>query len=320
VGPLPPLLHPVYKYPVMFRHERRLSILSLFFRGHDVESDVPPPEEMPTYRGLLNLALILLALSNIRLVMENIRKYGVLVDIASHFRGDVNPTEWPSVLTVLALGVPIATALALEQLALRQVQSVLRHHRGAAISSAGAGVSAVVLTPVPGATLLQTLNIAAVVVGPTLAMRWFHPSPAASLVVMMLVVILAAVRNACGAPSPRRTRLRTHPRRGPRHRNCGPTATSMRVCVSCTSSKVHPCARLCAPRTASTNGDGALVREGWTKDGSDRMYTPTDPAEYPNNLRVADLAYFVAAPTLCYETRFPRYRVCLPFWAVGRGG
>ena len=94
-------------------------------------------------------------------------------------------------------------------------------------------------------------------------------------------------------------------------RNCGRTVTSTPASARSTSSSVRHSTRP-EPRSRRAvltrgAGSGITVREGAAKgDHGARAYTPTDPAEYPNNLRLADLAYFVAAPTLCYETRFPR--------------
>ena len=125
--------------------------------------------------------------------MENIRKYGVLVDLASHFRGDINPNEWPSVLTVLALGGPIVLALLLEQVALRQVQSGLRHHRAPVNAAAAAQPGALIITPVPFVSALQMLNVLVVIVVPVVSVRTYRPAPVAALIVMFLAIILACV-------------------------------------------------------------------------------------------------------------------------------
>ncbi|XP_022254942.1 diacylglycerol O-acyltransferase 1-like [Limulus polyphemus] len=58
------------------------------------------------YRGLLNLCIILLVLSNTRVALENIIKYGILVDPLQWFKVFMGkPANWPSVLIVLSLNV-----------------------------------------------------------------------------------------------------------------------------------------------------------------------------------------------------------------------
>lgn len=152
-------------------------------------------------------------------MMENIRKYGVLIDFASHFR-DTSPEEWPSVLTVLAFGVPIVIALVLERMALDELHTTLRQQSGSAAASPATAAAAAPFTPVPRASALQVANVAGVILGPVLSIRIFHPSPVASLVVMMLAIVLAAVRDQCppvahgqGHPSPM-ARATRRPRRG----------------------------------------------------------------------------------------------------------
>ena len=124
-------------------------------------------------------------------MMENIRKYGVLIDFASHFR-DTSPEEWPSVLTVLAFGIPIVIALVLERMALDELHTALRQQQSA--TSPATAAAAAPFTPVPRSSALQVANVAAVILGPVVSIRIFHPSPVASLVVMMLAIVLAAVR------------------------------------------------------------------------------------------------------------------------------
>ncbi|XP_074644196.1 diacylglycerol O-acyltransferase 1-like [Tubulanus polymorphus] len=58
------------------------------------------------YRGMLNLCIVLLALSNARVALENIIKYGILIDpvmLVSYFF--IDPYSWPSVSLVLLVNV-----------------------------------------------------------------------------------------------------------------------------------------------------------------------------------------------------------------------
>jgi hypothetical protein len=49
------------------------------------------------YRGFLNLLYVILGLGSCRLVLENILKYGLLVEFDWPLRFLKDPTNWPSV-------------------------------------------------------------------------------------------------------------------------------------------------------------------------------------------------------------------------------
>ncbi|XP_071036199.1 diacylglycerol O-acyltransferase 1 isoform X2 [Parasteatoda tepidariorum] len=69
------------------------------------------------YRGFLNLCIILLVLSNARLVLENIMKYGILVDPIQWANLFINnPTESPSVLLLFSLLIFPLSSLGIEKL------------------------------------------------------------------------------------------------------------------------------------------------------------------------------------------------------------
>lgn len=67
------------------------------------------------YRGVLNLCIILLVLSNARVALENIIKYGILIDPVQWFKVFLNkPTESPSMLILLGLNIFSLFSLGLE--------------------------------------------------------------------------------------------------------------------------------------------------------------------------------------------------------------
>ncbi|CAL1265700.1 unnamed protein product [Larinioides sclopetarius] len=69
------------------------------------------------YRGFLNLCIILLVLSNARLVLENIIKYGILIDPIQWFKVFVlNPSHSPSVLILIGLLIIPSISLGIEKL------------------------------------------------------------------------------------------------------------------------------------------------------------------------------------------------------------
>uniref|UniRef100_A0A8P4KAF9 Diacylglycerol O-acyltransferase 1a n=1 Tax=Dicentrarchus labrax TaxID=13489 RepID=A0A8P4KAF9_DICLA len=68
------------------------------------------------YRGILNWCVVMLVLSNARLFLENIIKYGILVDpiqVVSLFLKD--PYSWPSACLIIASNVFILAALYTER-------------------------------------------------------------------------------------------------------------------------------------------------------------------------------------------------------------
>ncbi|XP_035224200.1 diacylglycerol O-acyltransferase 1-like [Stegodyphus dumicola] len=69
------------------------------------------------YRGVLNLCIVLLVLSNARVALENIIKYGILIDPVQWFTVFLNkPTESPSILILLGLTVVPLLSLGIEKL------------------------------------------------------------------------------------------------------------------------------------------------------------------------------------------------------------
>ncbi|XP_076358306.1 diacylglycerol O-acyltransferase 1-like isoform X5 [Tachypleus tridentatus] len=69
------------------------------------------------YRGLLNLCIVILVLSNARVALENIIKYGILVDPFQWFKVFMGkPANWPSVLIALSLNVFILFTFVIETL------------------------------------------------------------------------------------------------------------------------------------------------------------------------------------------------------------
>jgi len=67
------------------------------------------------YRGLLNLCFILLVVSNARVALENIIKYGILVDPIAWFYFMIDPTVMPSLLILLSLNIFIINSFVIER-------------------------------------------------------------------------------------------------------------------------------------------------------------------------------------------------------------
>ncbi|OWA50350.1 Diacylglycerol O-acyltransferase 1 [Hypsibius exemplaris] len=104
------------------------------------------------YRGFLNLAVILLILSNTRLLLENIIKYGILVDPIQWLTVILkDPHRWPCLTVCMASNIFVVIALKMEQML---YQRSIPEKLGVAI---------------------LILNLSAVLIFPAVAV-WFLPS------------------------------------------------------------------------------------------------------------------------------------------------
>lgn len=87
------------------------------------------------YRGILNLVIILLVLSNARAALENVIKYGILVDFFSWVAFfQEGSKHWPALLVVLGLSGHILVSLAIEIIIARLYRRA-EHSKAAAIVS-----------------------------------------------------------------------------------------------------------------------------------------------------------------------------------------
>ncbi|PRP80579.1 diacylglycerol O-acyltransferase 1 [Planoprotostelium fungivorum] len=116
-----------------------------------------------SYRGFINLGIILLVLSNLRLVIINILKYGILLDIEK-----IKIKEWyrwPGVIIFLMLNIFILVGFVLEKLA-----------KGNRIAD-------------KQVILLQSINIGALVLIPSVLVWQVQPNPDGRILVMMFMTV-----------------------------------------------------------------------------------------------------------------------------------
>ncbi|KAK9667589.1 hypothetical protein K7432_017648, partial [Basidiobolus ranarum] len=80
---------------------------------HSALSKDAPQED---YRGFLNLAMLLLFVTNIRLIVENYQKYGFLINVPGH---DIPNEDYPmSFLAYIILPINVLVAFSIEKIAL----------------------------------------------------------------------------------------------------------------------------------------------------------------------------------------------------------
>ncbi|XP_050395799.1 diacylglycerol O-acyltransferase 1 isoform X1 [Patella vulgata] len=128
------------------------------------------------YRGLLNLCLILLVVSNSRLVLENIIKYGILANPIDWLHLFLKqPYSWPNVLLFLSINIFILFSLSLEHL---YIKRYLSERLGA---------------------ILQALNVATLLSLPATIIYILHPNPIFSSVLLSFVTVvsLKLISYAC---------------------------------------------------------------------------------------------------------------------------
>eukprot|EP01112_Ceratiomyxa_fruticulosa_P001380 TRINITY_DN1145_c0_g1_i1.p1 TRINITY_DN1145_c0_g1~~TRINITY_DN1145_c0_g1_i1.p1 ORF type:complete len:481 (-),score=65.60 TRINITY_DN1145_c0_g1_i1:138-1580(-) len=113
--------------------------------------------ENVSYRGVLNLAIILLVFANARTVVVNLLQYGWRPSIDHLLISDY--VRWPGVITFLSLNFFIWIAYALELAALKK-------------------------TPEKRIEIYQSINIAASVILPTALVWTTRPNPASGVTVM----------------------------------------------------------------------------------------------------------------------------------------
>ncbi|KAI9027864.1 MBOAT, membrane-bound O-acyltransferase family-domain-containing protein [Hyaloraphidium curvatum] len=160
--------------------ERRNSLPGFYSHAYLVHSGIrasPFDKQSPenNYRGFLNLGLLLLFVANVRLVLENYSKYGLLID----FGGFGAPTrDWLMAGLCLAL-MPVHLAAA-----------VLIESRAAAEIAAKGQPIATAVVPT-----LHVLNIALEISIPTLVV-WFgiyHPLPGMCALFLPTILFLKLI-------------------------------------------------------------------------------------------------------------------------------
>ncbi|XP_052816498.1 diacylglycerol O-acyltransferase 1-like [Mya arenaria] len=195
------------------------------------------------YRGLLNLCIILLALSNARLFLENIIKYGILIDPVRWIQMFLNqPYSEANVALIIGSNVFILIMYGTEK-------AILKGWLSERLALIGQSLTLMLSIIVPAGVIL-TLEANPLISTVILGMY---------SCVFLKLVSYASVNLWCRqATSPKRLRVR---------------------------------------RSKSISYDGSSIANGKEE---------TMLVNYPDNLNLNDLYYFMCAPTLCYELNFPR--------------
>ncbi|UJR36309.1 hypothetical protein I4U23_029036 [Adineta vaga] len=117
------------------------------------------------YRGFLNLLYVILGIGSFRLVLENILKYGLLVEFNWPLRFLQDPTNWPSVLLIPLINIFILIQFWFEiRLSRYWLQTYF--------------------------TFLQIINLSSILIFPALYINHCQPNPAGAFVAVCLYSIV----------------------------------------------------------------------------------------------------------------------------------
>ncbi|KAK1785526.1 hypothetical protein P4O66_018888 [Electrophorus voltai] len=244
------------------------------------------------YRGILNWCVVMLVLSNARLFLENLIKYGILVDpiqVVSLFLKD--PYSWPAPCLIIVSNVFIMAALYME--------------RRLAVGTISENVG----------TFLYCVNLATVLCFPSSAVLMMTSiTPVGGVFTLAVYTVLFLklysykdVNKWCREIRQAKARMLS------RSNSC----ESSRAPASCSYSV--QCG--CGPSVHKANGSAAHSHVTYPGNLTHRGSATTPfSTELKASVRIVmlhishmpgipDLGYmyyFVFAPTLCYELNFPR--------------
>uniref|UniRef100_A0A914KPZ1 O-acyltransferase n=1 Tax=Meloidogyne incognita TaxID=6306 RepID=A0A914KPZ1_MELIC len=206
------------------------------------------------YSGFFNHAFLLLVISNGRVALENLIKYGILISPLEwlNILDSSSPGSWPNLTIVLCSNVSILTAFFIEKLLARGL-----------------------LDNASGAVVYVFLIGAHLAIPPAAVLKIKHGNPLYSFWALIIIVIEALKLVSYGQVNYWQRLIRKDKKRS----------------LNGTENDVQ-------------HAKG-LKREETKKPVKDVNSTIAQ-LQYPNNLTLSNLYYYMMAPTLCYELNFPR--------------
>ncbi|XP_022097517.1 diacylglycerol O-acyltransferase 1-like [Acanthaster planci] len=220
------------------------------------------------YRGFLNLCIVLLAMSSGRLVLENLIKYGILVDPISMLKIFLrNPYSLPSGTLAALINVFVVIQFGIEKI----------------VAKGLIGETA--------AKFLTFVNLATLIIFPAVVITIVRPVPFGAICVsgmytitFLKMISYSAVNRWCREALQAEKAVRRQSSKGGRDKRRNSKQKSKKEANSNMESKEAV--------TSQENGFVTIEQSQLVK--------------YPDNLNFKDLYYFALAPTLCYELNFPR--------------
>lgn len=111
----PPLTMKAIKSQIKLERKRNLLYDKLKSVHHEQPSIFSSSSGFDNYRGIINLCLLLLVLSNFRLALDNVLKYGILVDPSFVLVALEDPYNWPCTILFLCSNIFIQVCFQLEK-------------------------------------------------------------------------------------------------------------------------------------------------------------------------------------------------------------
>ncbi|XP_066905974.1 diacylglycerol O-acyltransferase 1 [Halyomorpha halys] len=204
------------------------------------------------FAGLVNWAFLLLTMGGVRLLLENLIKYGIRVD----------PQQWLVVLTGSREGSPDHPSLYLALYAVVPISICLLLEKGLAGEKLPANIGSI--AHIVNLALLVTLPMVVIYIKPT-GFSLLGASGVCFLYSVLFLKLWSYVQVNLWCRAARTSSHKTTLRR-----------------MSVSLSKLS---------NGSANHEDAI---------EDHL------VHYPDNLNIKDMAYYILAPTLCYELNFPR--------------
>lgn len=273
------------------------------------------------YRGILNLVIILLVLSNARAALENIIKYGILVDPLSWLlflcQGQ---KHWPSLLITMGLSVPILISLTIEKVI---AQTHLQNNRRLKLKTNGSsslpdGDSSLgkhsqaprgLLLMVADAALV--LNLVACILLPPIVIYTNDTHPISTSLALMLVsvVFLKLVsyhmmnfwcrdfQTNCS-----NEKLQSRTTRFFLRSYVPPAVEFSKVAVAASTNGHSHSSHKSSTATTTTAGHANKLQEISKPD----LEVERVMSIYPGNVTLKSMLTFMSYPTLCYELEYAK--------------
>ncbi|XP_038078310.1 diacylglycerol O-acyltransferase 1-like [Patiria miniata] len=220
------------------------------------------------YRGFLNLCIVLLAMSSGRLVLENLIKYGILVDPISMLKIFLrNPYSVPNATLVALINVFVVIQFALEKIV---AKGIIKE---------------------TAAKFLTFINLATLIIFPVVVITIVEPQPFGAVcasgmytITFLKMISYTAVNRWCREALQAERAARRRISKTGKDKGSNWKQKNKKEVNSNQESK----------ETVQTQENGSVTVE------------QSKLVKYPDNLNFKDLYYFAFAPTLCYELNFPR--------------
>ncbi|XP_054154678.1 diacylglycerol O-acyltransferase 1-like [Oppia nitens] len=248
------------------------------------------------YRGFLNLALIMLALCTGRVALENIIKYGILVDPYQIVRLFIGSTSmWPTVITLLAVNVFILLSFSIEKkLAKCQLIESEAQYKQIAVCSS------LILFPVVMVFAIEMHPISA-----SIACTLYS-------IVFLKLVSYHMVNYWCRQY--RQSRHYSSNRYQLRRKSSDnvsydePNEMLDKLIRTNIVNQLSPKQSDNSQHQQQSNGSVKHNKSKPSDTNNNQHHQQQQQAlvVYPANLTYRDLYYFMFVPTLCYELNFPR--------------